>query len=237
MEAPEARALGDFLILHPEIALVVTYGSLDNVVEKPKGVADTRNKRVPLFGVLEADAEFHAELSKRYGELVGSPRRRAAALERGTLRALGATSTAGCSRSRPALGHSARGAEEGGDAKRARRSPNVPAGNPAEEELQRSLPRRRPRPGRTGLRTTTGRGRQPGKRTRSAKPAEDAKRLCGSTRRVPVRAARFVAWHALRASRARARSRSAAGRPTRATSRRRDERAASSREKQLRRSS
>lgn len=72
MEAPEARALADFLILHPEIALVVTYGSLDNVVEKPKGVADTRTKRVPLFGVLEADAELHAELSKRYGELVGS---------------------------------------------------------------------------------------------------------------------------------------------------------------------
>lgn len=72
MEAPEARALGDFLILHPEIVLVVTYGSLDNVVEKPKGVADTRTKRVPQFGVLEPDAEFHAELSKRYGELVGS---------------------------------------------------------------------------------------------------------------------------------------------------------------------
>ncbi len=72
LEAPEARALADFLILHPEIALVVTYGALDNVVEKPKGIADTRTKRVPLFGVLEADAEYHGELSKRYAELVGS---------------------------------------------------------------------------------------------------------------------------------------------------------------------
>lgn len=72
MEAPEARALADFLILHPEIALVVTYGSLDNVVEKPKGVADTRNKRVPLFGVLEADVELLGELGKRHTELVGS---------------------------------------------------------------------------------------------------------------------------------------------------------------------
>jgi len=72
-DEPETRALCDFVLLHPEIALVVTYGAYDNLVEKPKSVAaDALQKRVPVAGVVEADAAVLAELGKRFGELTGS---------------------------------------------------------------------------------------------------------------------------------------------------------------------
>jgi hypothetical protein len=73
LEEPEARALADFVLLHPEIALCVTYGSYDDLVEKPKTTrADANDHRVPAAGVIEADADVLAELGKRYGELTGN---------------------------------------------------------------------------------------------------------------------------------------------------------------------
>lgn len=72
-DEPEALALCEALLQRPQIALVITYGSYDNLVEKPKSVAaDALNKRVPAPGVVEADANLLAELGKRYTELTGS---------------------------------------------------------------------------------------------------------------------------------------------------------------------
>mgnify|MGYP001475719181 CR=1 FL=1 len=72
-DEPETRALCEFVIQRPQIALVVTYGSYDNLVDKPKAVAaDAMQKRVPTPGVVEADAALLAEFGKRYAELTGA---------------------------------------------------------------------------------------------------------------------------------------------------------------------
>lgn len=73
LDEPESRALVEFVLLHPEIALCVTYGSFDNLVEKPKTTkADARERRLPAPGVIEADADVLAELGKRYVELTAN---------------------------------------------------------------------------------------------------------------------------------------------------------------------
>ncbi len=72
-DEPETLALCEALLQRPQIALVVSYGAYDNLVEKPKAVAaDARNKRVPAPGVVEADANLLVELGKRYVELTGA---------------------------------------------------------------------------------------------------------------------------------------------------------------------
>lgn len=66
-DEPGARALCDFLLLHPEIALVLTYGELDNVVEKPKAESKPpRESASPSQGIPEADVAIQTELGKRY---------------------------------------------------------------------------------------------------------------------------------------------------------------------------
>ncbi|TAJ16797.1 MAG: hypothetical protein EPO68_10440 [Planctomycetota bacterium] len=74
MDEPEARALAEFVLQHKDIALVLTYGALDTLVEKPKSVADNAppQKRIPQPGWLESDAGLLAELGKRYGELTSN---------------------------------------------------------------------------------------------------------------------------------------------------------------------
>jgi hypothetical protein len=86
LDEPEARALADFVIAHRDIALVVTYGAQDNLVEAPRsaggagggggggaGGAGGEGRRggprgVPEAGWLEADAALLAELGKRRSE-------------------------------------------------------------------------------------------------------------------------------------------------------------------------
>lgn len=71
-DEPEARALCEAVLQRPQIALVLTYGAYENLVEKPKAVAaDALVKRVPTAGVVEADASVLIELGKRYAELTG----------------------------------------------------------------------------------------------------------------------------------------------------------------------
>ncbi len=69
-DEPESKALCDFVVLHQEIALVITYGTLDNVVEKPR----TENKpgrqsTLPSAGVPEDDVGVYAEIGRRFKEL------------------------------------------------------------------------------------------------------------------------------------------------------------------------
>jgi hypothetical protein len=70
-DEPEARALCDFILAHKDIALVMTYGMQDNLVEKPKSVADNapRVKLLPPEGTLESDAALYAEIGKHYKQI------------------------------------------------------------------------------------------------------------------------------------------------------------------------
>jgi hypothetical protein len=67
MEDPEARALADFVIERTDVAAVVTYGRLDNLVNAPESVdvGAPAVKRVPRAGWLKPDAERLAELARR----------------------------------------------------------------------------------------------------------------------------------------------------------------------------
>jgi hypothetical protein len=58
------------VLLHKDIAAVLTYGMLDNLVEKPKSEQkEPRRSASPSEGVPEADAKLLAEFGKRYREL------------------------------------------------------------------------------------------------------------------------------------------------------------------------
>lgn len=67
MDEPEARALADFVIAREDVAAVLTYGRLDNLVQSPDSVdVDAPPvKRVPRPGWLKPDAERLAELARR----------------------------------------------------------------------------------------------------------------------------------------------------------------------------
>jgi hypothetical protein len=56
------RKLADFVIAHPEISVVFTFGSEDNLLEAPKGEAPKR----PPTAVHEADAPYLRELGKSW---------------------------------------------------------------------------------------------------------------------------------------------------------------------------
>jgi hypothetical protein len=67
-DEPEVLGMCEFMLAHPDIALVLTYGELDTLVEAPKSVkSDAPSRmRVPQPGVLEPDAELLKMLGKRY---------------------------------------------------------------------------------------------------------------------------------------------------------------------------
>jgi hypothetical protein len=67
-DEPEARDLCDFVLEHKDISLVLTYGALDDLAEKPKTVKDDAPsvKRLPPEGVPESDAALLEEIGKRY---------------------------------------------------------------------------------------------------------------------------------------------------------------------------
>jgi hypothetical protein len=71
LDEPEARALAEFVLLKGDVALVVTYGALDNLVKTPKGVK-SGTSRIPASGVLEDDAKTLAELGRRYADVTQS---------------------------------------------------------------------------------------------------------------------------------------------------------------------
>lgn len=66
-DEPETRALMDFVLLHEEIVLVLSYDGIDGLVEPPGAVSGD-----PPEGVLEDDAKLYAELGKRYREATGN---------------------------------------------------------------------------------------------------------------------------------------------------------------------
>jgi len=66
-DEPETRALCDFVVQHREIALVWTYGEVDDVMEKPRVEAKRpRQSANPSAGMPEADVAIYAELGRRF---------------------------------------------------------------------------------------------------------------------------------------------------------------------------
>ena len=66
----ETRALADFVIEHPNIAMVVTYGSADNLSKAPKG-AEPAGRRKPMTEIHQDDAGYYRVMSELYREALG----------------------------------------------------------------------------------------------------------------------------------------------------------------------
>lgn len=63
----ETRALADFVVGHPQIAVVFTFGTADNLAQTPKGEAPKR----PPVAVHEDDVPWYRELGKTWREQLG----------------------------------------------------------------------------------------------------------------------------------------------------------------------
>lgn len=69
-DEPEARALCEFVLRHRDLALVMTYGEIDNLAEKPKTKDDAgRRSASPQDGLPALEADVLAEIGKRYKEI------------------------------------------------------------------------------------------------------------------------------------------------------------------------
>jgi hypothetical protein len=73
-DEPEARDLCDFVLDHKDIALVLTYGALDDFADKPKTVKDDAPsvKRIPPEGMPESDAALLEEIGRSYKKVAKS---------------------------------------------------------------------------------------------------------------------------------------------------------------------
>ena len=67
MSEPPTRALADFVVGHPQIGLVFTFGASDNLAQTPKGEAAKR----PPGAIHEEDLPFYRELGKSWRESLG----------------------------------------------------------------------------------------------------------------------------------------------------------------------
>ncbi len=77
----ESRALADFFVRRPNIAIVFTYGMADNLIQTPK--SEPGGKRPPT-AIQEADEPYYKELGKVYREAVGLNKELTGASEPGT---------------------------------------------------------------------------------------------------------------------------------------------------------
>lgn len=66
----ETRALADFVIEHPNIALVVTYGSADNLSKAPES-AEPAGRREPMTKIHQDDAGYYRVMGELYREAIG----------------------------------------------------------------------------------------------------------------------------------------------------------------------
>jgi len=67
---PETRALADFVIEHPNIGIVLTYGSADNLSKAPEG-AEPAGHREPMTGIHQDDAGYYRVMGELYRESLG----------------------------------------------------------------------------------------------------------------------------------------------------------------------
>lgn len=78
---PETRALADFVVEHPNIGIVFTFGAADNLVQTPK--AESGDKRPPT-SLREDDLPYYRELGKSFRDALGLKKELQAASEPGT---------------------------------------------------------------------------------------------------------------------------------------------------------
>ena len=66
----ETRALADFVVKHPNIGIVMTYGSADNLLKAPKGAAPP-GRREPMTEIHEDDAGYYRVMGELYRKTLG----------------------------------------------------------------------------------------------------------------------------------------------------------------------
>lgn len=66
----ETRALADFIVAHPSIAIVFTFGGADNLTQPPKAEAAGANKR-PQTDLQPDDLPYYRELGKAWRDALG----------------------------------------------------------------------------------------------------------------------------------------------------------------------
>ena len=66
----ETRALADFVIEHPNIGIVMTYGSADNLLKSPEG-AEPAGRREPMTKIHQEDMGYYRVLGELYREVFG----------------------------------------------------------------------------------------------------------------------------------------------------------------------
>ncbi len=64
------RALADFIVHHPNIGIIMTYGAADNLVETPKD-AEAPARRNPLTAIDTEDISTYRALGESYREMLG----------------------------------------------------------------------------------------------------------------------------------------------------------------------
>ena len=80
MSEPETRALADFVVAHPNIAVAFTFGAGDNLIQTPKGEAPKR----PPTAIHDEDVALYRELGKTWRETLGLKKELSGATEPGT---------------------------------------------------------------------------------------------------------------------------------------------------------
>lgn len=76
----ETRALADFIVAHPEIGVVFSFGAADNLSQTPKGDAPKR----PPVALHEGDVGWYREMGKAWREQFGVKKELTGASEPGT---------------------------------------------------------------------------------------------------------------------------------------------------------
>jgi hypothetical protein len=66
----ETRALADFVVKHPNIGIVMTYGSADNLLKAPKAAAPP-GRREPMTEIHEDDAGYYRVMGELYRRTLG----------------------------------------------------------------------------------------------------------------------------------------------------------------------
>ena len=73
LSEPETRAVAEFVVAHPEIAIAIVYGRHDTVMRLPDQTRMDASGRTPV-GILEEDRAIHESLASLFKETVGETR-------------------------------------------------------------------------------------------------------------------------------------------------------------------
>jgi hypothetical protein len=66
----QTRALAEFVIEHPNIGIIITYGAADNLLKTPKG-APAPGRRKPMTAIDEKDLGYYKVMGELYREAIG----------------------------------------------------------------------------------------------------------------------------------------------------------------------